>query len=29
MDVQVDSYDEYDPDEDLHPSFDPVLKNEV
>lgn len=29
MDVQVDSYDEYDPDEDLHPAFDPVLKNEV
>jgi hypothetical protein len=29
LDVRVDEYDEYDPDEDLHPSFDPVLKNEV
>ena len=29
LDVQVDSYDEYDPDEELHPAFDPVLKNEV
>lgn len=31
LDVLVDLYeeDEYDPDEDLHPAFDPVLKNEV
>lgn len=31
LDVLVDSYeeDEYDPDEDLHPSFDPVLRNEA
>ena len=31
LDVLVDEYgdDEYDPDEDLHPSFDPVLRNEV